>query len=313
MRELSKSLVYVSIAAFCYGVQPIFIKALIPFFSIAEQTMLRFVGGLLVFALIALFEEEELKRELKRWKIFVPAGILYGLAVIFWVSGNYMVMDAATVGILSRVNIVFIATISALLFIDEKRLLLSKRFFIGMLLAFIGAFGVVTAKTALSFELGFGVALIMLAHLFGGFYSAYLKSLANHKESATSLSIIFASSFFIALMFFFVQGNRPSELIQPLAFVPLISGMLGLGIGNYFYFKSIEEQGLVATSSMLLITPAITAFLSFIFLAEQIVAMQILWMLVLIFGCYFIINAEFGPLHLGRGIKREFKKALAHL
>ncbi|MCD6478960.1 MAG: DMT family transporter [Candidatus Diapherotrites archaeon] len=313
MGSAARAILYVSIASICYGLQPVFIKAMVPFFSITEQTLLRFTGGLIVFGTIALLEEKELKEEAKRWMHFVPAGLIYGFAVVCWIIGNYLVMDAITTGILSRVNIIFIAVISSLLFADEKRLLLSRRFFTGMVLAAIGAIGVIASKGTITFELGVGAGFIMLAHLLGSFYSADLKSLANHKESATSLSIIFASSFLVAAAFFFIRGGEVGNLVQPIMLIPIISGVTGLGIGNYFAFKSIEEQGLVATTSMLLATPLVTAVISFVFIAEELVALQLFWAMVLIAGCYLIINAEFGPLHLGRGIKKEFKKALAHL
>jgi len=313
MARLGRAIFYVSIAAICYGLQPIFIKAMAPFFSITEQTLLRFIGGLIVFGIIALLEEKELKEESKHWKRFVPAGIIYGLAVIFWIIGNYLVMNAITTGILSRANILFIAIISGLLFADEKRLLLSRRFFIGMVLAAVGAIGVVIAKGTITFELSLGAGCIMLGLLLSSFYSAYLKSLVNHKESATSLSIIFASSFLAAVAFFIAWGGEIKNLMQPIVLIPVISGATGLGIGNYFAFKSIEEQGLVATTSMLLATPIVTIIISHVFIAEKIIIMQLFWAAVLLVGCYFIINAEFGPLHLGRGIRREFKKALAHL
>lgn len=313
MGNASKAVIFVVIAMVCYGLQPVFIKAMAPFFSIAEQTLLRFGGALIVFGILAFLEESELKEETLRWKHFMPAGIIYGLAVVFWVYGNYLVLNAITVGILSRANIIFIALISALLFADEKRLLLSKKFLVGMMLAAVGTAGVIASKGTLTFELGLGAGFIMLAMLFGSIYSAYLKSLVNHKESETSLAIIFAVSFLIALAFFIINGGDINNLLRPIIIIPLISGITGLGIGNYFAFKSIEEQGLVATTSMLLATPLVTAIISFLFLAEEIIIWQLLWAIVLIAGCYLIINAEFGPLHLGRGIKREFKKALAHL
>ena len=201
MANASKAIIFVSIAIFCYGIQPVFIKAMVPFFSIAEQTLLRFTGALIVFGILALLEEHELKEEARHWKRFMPAGMIYGLAVACWVVGNYLVMNAITIGILSRTNIIFIALISALIFADEKRLLLSKKFFAGMVLAAIGALGVIASKGALTFELGIGAGFIMLAMLFGSIYSAYLKSLANHKESETSLAIIFAASFLVCLLY----------------------------------------------------------------------------------------------------------------
>lgn len=306
-----KGVVYALIAAFFYAIQPVFIKMLSQEFGLFELLFFRFLGALGVFSVLALSEEEELKKEAEHWKRFVPAGIVYALAVLLWVYGNYLASNATTVAIVSRTNIIFVALVSALLFVDEKKLLLSKKFIFGLSLAFIGSLGFVSGSAEIAIE--FGVLMILASNAVGSFYSAYLKTLANHKESETSLAIILAVSFvMIAISTLAAEGVPETKNASAIA-IALISGATGLGLGNYFGFKAIENLGLVSTSSLMLMIPLITASVAIPMFNETLSTGELIFGALILSGCYFVINAEFGPLHLGSLAKREFKKAFAHL
>ena len=66
------------------------------------------------------------------------------------------------------------------------------------------------------------------------------------------------------------------------------SGILGVGIGNVFYYHAVRHVGTSISSIFFLLLPLSVGLIAFLVLGETLTVMQIVSGTVLVFGCFIV-------------------------
>ena len=289
---MEKGNLYVVLAAVLYSAQPILVKLAygeVPGFLMFS---LRFFGMLFVFLPLAFHFKRQVWREIKQWKKFVfPALFVLG-AVCFFTVGIYYTKNATLTALLIKTNSVFIPLMTATLFVEERRVLFSKRFLAGMFLAGVGVFGVITGNGPLSVTFSIGVALILVSQLSWSLYSVSIKRLIRRKNRLVVLCFIFPLAFLFSVPFAAYDIAVNASSINPLfLFIPIVSGIV-VGAANLFQFKAIESKGLIVTNAFSLTAPLMTGIMGFIVFSELLSLTQVLFGIILVSGAALIIRCK---------------------
>ena len=289
---MEKGNLYLILAVLLFSLQPIFIKLAAGGLPGLLMFTLRFFGALFVFVPLAFHFKKEVRAGIRQWKKFLlPAVFMVG-AVSLFSLGIYYTDNATLNGLLSRSNVVFIAVFSVIFFSEERKVFLSKRYLLGLILAGFGVYGIVTGGEALSITVGIGVALVLLSQLSWALYSVLIKRLIRRQTRLTILCFIFPLAFLMSLPFATYDfAFNPGQLIPFFILYPVVGGM-ALGAANVFQFKAIEEKGLLVTNSFGLVYPFIVAALGFLVFGETLTAIQLAFAGILVAGAYLIIRCK---------------------
>ena len=284
----------ITIAAFIWIWPAILIKILSFYFDNYTQNFYRYLAGSFVLIIINLiFYRKELFNSLKEIKNFIFPTILVFAFQITSVAGIYMLTPTIAV-LIGKSSVFFTTLFSFIFFVDERKIIKSKSFIFGSLLAIIGVCGVIIGKSGLhlnSFNLG--AILILISSVLWALYTIVIKVRVQKTDPFVSASIIFTMSlplFFISALLF---GNMRTLYATPknIILILFLSGIFCVGIANAFNYKSIKLIGTVISSNLILITPFFTAIFSYIIFKEVLTLYQILSGIILLIGCSILMRA----------------------
>jgi len=284
----------ITIAAFIWIWPAILIKILSFYFDNYTQNFYRYLAGSFVLIIINLiFYRKELFNSLKEIKNFIFPTILVFAFQITSVAGIYMLTPTIAV-LIGKSSVFFTTLFSFIFFVDERKIIKSKSFIFGSLLAIIGVCGVIIGKSGLhlnSFNLG--AILILISSVLWALYTIVIKVRVQKTDPFVSASIIFTMSlplFFISALLF---GNMRTLYTAPknIILILFLSGIFCVGIANAFNYKSIKLIGTVISSNLILITPFFTAIFSYIIFKEVLTLYQILSGIILLIGCSILMRA----------------------
>ncbi len=289
---MEKGNLYIMLAAVLYSAQPILVKLAygeVPGFLMFS---LRFFGMLFIFLPLAFHFKRQVWSEIRQWKKFVfPALFVLG-AVCFFTVGIYYTRNATLTALLIKTNSVFIPLMTAALFVEERRVLFSKRFLAGVALAGVGVLGVITGGGPLSITFSIGVVLVLVSQFSWSLYSVSIKRLIRRKNRLVVLCFIFPLAFLFSVPFAAYDIAVNALSINPLFLpIPIASGII-VGAANLFQFKAIESKGLIVTNAFSLTTPLMTGLMGFAVFGEMLSLTQLAFAAILISGAYFIIKCK---------------------
>ncbi len=282
---------YVFLAALLFSMQPILIKfgsTQVPpllFFS------LRFFGTMAVFLPLAMRFKKEMHLALKQWKKFLlPTIFLFGAISLFTIS-LYFTANATLTALVTKSNSILIPLLTAAFFIEERRVLMTRRFLFGVLLSAIGVIGVILGGKTLTLTLGIGISLILGSQVCWSLYSVSIKRLISKENRLHVLSFIFPLAFVFSLPFAGIEIFSNAVFKPVFLLVPISSGII-IGIANVMQFKAIERKGLIVTNAFGLTIPLFAGIMGFVLFGEMLTVMQFLFGALLLMGAYFIINCK---------------------
>jgi len=289
---MDKGSLYIILAVFLFSTQPIFIKLAAPGMPGLLMFSLRFVGTVMVFLPLAFHFKKEVRASIRQWKKFVvPAIFIFGAVSLFSI-GIYFTEDATLTGLLSRSNIIFIALFSLVLFPEERRVFFSKTYMLGLALASLGMYGIVTGGRPLDVTLGTGVLIILLSQVSWALYSVLIKKHIRRQTRLTILCFIFPLAFLMSVPFAAYDLTFSAEQVVPLFIIFPLAGGFAMGIANVLQFKAIELKGLLVTNSASLVYPFLTAVMGFLVFQETLTALQLAFAGILVVGAYLIIKCK---------------------
>jgi len=282
------------IASFIWIWPAILIKILSFYFDNYTQNFYRYLAGSFVLLIISLiFHRKELFNYLKEIKKFILPVILIFVHQIVFVAGIYMLTPTVAV-LIGKSSVFFIILFSFIFFVDERRIIKSKSFIFGSLLAVVGVCGVIVGKGNLHLDsFNLGAALILISSVLWALYIIVIKTTVQKIDPFVSASVIFTLSLPLFLISTLLFGNMKALYAAPkgVTLILFLSGIFCVGIANAFNFKSIKLIGTAISSNLILITPFFTAIFSYIIFQEVLTLYQILSGVVLLMGCFILMGA----------------------
>ena len=278
--------------AFIWAWPTVFIKMLSYDFDVFTQSFYRYLASsLFLFLLSMLFVRDDLRNAAKNIKILVVPAILVTLFQMFNVTGVYMA-NASVVGIVSRINIVFIVLFSYLIFEEERKTIRSRYFLIANIFVIGGIMGLVLGAHGPKLEFNLGVVIVILGAIFWAAYIISLKRIANRVGPLGALPFIqlLAALFFLPIVLLVGAISRVTSVSSGSNLLLVISGIFCVGLGNTTNYIAIRHLGSTIPANILSFKPILTIIFAYIILGEVLTTAQFASGILLLLGCWIIIR-----------------------
>jgi len=278
----------------CWSVGPISIKYLTAHIDSWTQNLLRYSVACLSWMPFLLFSVKRQRIEKKLWrKALLPAAANI-IMQSFWAGGFYYI-GAAFMALLSKSSVIWIAGFSLAFFADERNLIKSKRFWLGLVLSVSGVIGVIYHKE--DFAVSGTVTGIVIALAAAFMWAVYTLSVriafrdADSRSGFSIISIYTVAGLFVLGISFGRLGDCAKMGAGPWAAV-VISGLTAIALGHVLYYAAIKRVGATIPALVILAQPFSVLAISNIVFGESLNRLQLLFGLVLLAGSALAIWAQ---------------------
>jgi len=288
-----------------YSLVVIFQRYLTFHFDTFTMNFYRFLAGsIFLLSLAYIIFREDLKNILKSpslLKRITRLAFLIAIAQTLIIEGLAHT-SATLVGLLGILGIIFSITITSLVFQDERRALQGRMFVLGSMLALIGVIGVILGKENLTLEYSLGSLYVVLAMLIGSSSSVLQKRIisSTHPIASGAVVSVMMCIFYFFPAFFWGDLVKITRISWKMNFMLFGSGIFGLFVGLGLSYISVKFFGVVVHRISRLTTPIFIGIFSYLFLGEQLTAMQMVFGAILLVGCFLAMRKS---LLLGSGVK----------
>jgi len=282
-----------------WAVGPIFIKYLTGYVDSWTQNLLRYSVACLFWMPFLLFAIKRKRFESKIWRKALLPAVPNIVMQSLWAAAFYYVGPAFMV-LLTKSSIIWIAGFSLIFFRDERPLVKSKRFWLGLALSAIGVVGVMYYKEDFAATKTLTGVIIALACAFTwAIYTICVRIAFKDVDSHHGFAVIsiytVAGLCALALLF-----GRVGECVTMGAWqwaCVVISGVTAIALGHVLYYAAIRRIGATIPALVILSQPFIVLAISNIVFGESLNAIQLLFGVVLLIGSALAIWAQ---QHLGQ-------------
>jgi drug/metabolite transporter (DMT)-like permease len=273
---------------------PIFIKYLTGYVDSWTQNLLRYSVGCLFWLPFLLFAIKRNRIESKIWRKALLPAVPNIVMQCFWAGGFYYIGPAFMV-LLTKTSIIWVTVFSFILFADERALVRSKRFWLGLLLSAIGVVGVMYYKEDFTETKTITGIIIALATAFAwAIYTVSVKIAFKNIDSHHSFAVIsiytVAGLCVLALLFGNVEECVKMNAWQWACVV--ISGVTAISLGHVLYYAAIRRIGATIPALVILSQPFLVLAISNIVFGESLNAIQLIFGVVLLLGSALAIWAQ---------------------
>lgn len=189
----------------------------------------------------------------------------------FWGLAPYYV-EPGMIMFLGRTSLLFSIVIAFVVFPDERMLVHSWRFWVGLVLCVSGFVGMNVLGDVHTSPLTLTGVLIVLGHaLFASIYSISVRHFMRGIRPWVSFPIICNYTSVVMLILMVMWGN-PADLftLSEWGWVMLVlSAVLGVGIAHTCFYYAIENIGVSISAGCVLMMPFITSAGSYVLYGEQ--------------------------------------------
>jgi drug/metabolite transporter (DMT)-like permease len=221
--------------------------------------------------------------------LLIPA-LIMTVHQVFYTAGVFMT-SAVISSLIGRLNAIVIPALSCIFYADERQVVKNKSFILGALIAFVGVAGVIFGKDAYVEE-GFniGVMFVILSTISWSVYAVCIKKVIRTIDPLAIISYVSLISvvLFLPLVLKFGDIRSIGKVSIGMNILLFVSGILGVGVGNTFYYHAVKHVGTSISSVFFLLLPFSVGILGFIILGETLTAMQIVSGFLSIVGCWLV-------------------------
>ncbi|MFQ6036779.1 MAG: DMT family transporter [Sedimentisphaerales bacterium] len=278
----------------CWTVGPISIKYLSSYIDSWTQNLLRYSVGCLFWLPFLLFTTKRKQIDAKLWrKALLPAAANVTMQSL-WAAGFYYV-GPAFMALLAKSSVIWIAGFSLIFFADERGLVRSKRFWLGLAFSVIGVVGVIYYKQdfAASGTI-IGIAIALACAFMWAVYTLSVRMAFRDTDSRSGFSVI--SIYTVAGLF--VLGLIFGGLSQCVTMgtkrwaVVVISAVIAIALGHVLYYAAMRRIGATIPSLVILAQPFSVLAISNVIFGELLNSLQLLSGVVLLAGSALAIWAQ---------------------
>ena len=199
--------------------------------------------------------------------------------------------STVTASLIMRLNIIFSSFFAYLFLKEERRLIKSPVFMASLILSLTGAIGISLKGGIENLQLDLGSLLVLLGSMIWGLYLVSVKKVLYTVDTLTSSAMIFtlSSLMFVPLTYFVGELDAPFKAPLVIVVIMVVSGILSVGLGNFFNYIAMKEIGVSVSSLIGVFTPFLTAVFSFIILGEAITMAQVIYGSLIILGFLILV------------------------
>jgi len=242
-----------------------------------------FVG--IGFFLISFFKNKSSFKNFNKvsWKILLSIGFVAGFAFLTFFNGLKLT-TAGRAAFLHKLLPLFI-TILAFVFLREK---IRRKQVYAMIVMIIGVF--LISSSAITFDIVIGDLLIIIATILIAIENIISKYAMIKKES--NFVVSFCRMFFASIILFSIvllMGKFNQLLLityEQVLYIGISVSLLFLYV--FFWYYSIRLIKVSKASTLLLLSPPISLFLSYLFLEETIIELQIMGSILILLGAFIV-------------------------
>lgn len=288
-------------AVLCWSFVPLAVRYLSSYYPALFQALFRYLAALIVLWTFTVFMvgpkklETELPRLLSLWpKILVIALANYGFQLTFTLSLYLLYPALAT--LVNQSLVLFSVLLAALMFPDERSMLRSALFVIGVVAAIAGVImTIVGSRNFGTVGFNLGIFVVLASAVFWALLGALIRKWLGSVSTSFALSSVFTIVTILFLVTYLVAyGGFPVPQAPPVIWAFLVvSGLIGLGIGHSLYYRAIAVLGIALSSSLALLIPLLVGVASFFLFRERLTWVQLTGGSGLLIGCYLVIRARF--------------------
>ena len=278
-------------AAFVWSWPNVMIRMLRTDFDVFTQSFFRYVAAsVFLFAVGLAFTRRRIVDATSNLKILLVPAVIMAVHQIFFTAGIFMT-SAVVSSLIGRLNAVIIPALSCIFYEDERQVVRNRSFLLGAFLALAGVMGVILGRDATEMDgFGVGTVFVMVGALGWSVYAIYIKKVVRSMDPLAIIAFVSLLSIFLFLPVVLVFGDirkiaSVSMRTQALLFG---SGILGVGVGNVFYYHAIKHVGTSIASIFFLLLPLSVGVIAFLMLHETLTAVQVMSGAVLVFGCWIV-------------------------
>jgi len=278
----------------CWSLGPIFIKYLTGYIDSWTQNLLRYSVACLFWLPFLLKAVKRGQIEPKLWrKAIVPAAANIAMQSL-WAAGFYYV-GAAFMVLISKSSVIWITAFSLVFFADERGLVRSKRFWLGLAFSITGVIGVIYYKQdfAASGTIT-GVIIAVVCAFMWALYVISARITFRDTDSRIGFSIISIYTVVGLFMFGIIFGRIEQCLkmgIWPWVSI-VISAVTAIALGHVLYYAAMKRIGAMIPALVILAQPFTVFAISRVVFGESLSSLQLLFGLVLLAGSALAIYAQ---------------------
>lgn len=290
---MKKGLIFLVGAAIVWSWPNVMIRMLRADFDVFTQSFFRYLAAtVFLFTVGLIFTRKHILHAAANIKILLIPALIMAVHQIFFTAGIFMT-SANVSSLMGRLNAVIIPLLSFIFYEDERRVVKNKYFLLGSFLALLGVLGVILGRGAEKID-GFnpGFVFVFLGTLGWSVYAVYIKKVVRSIEPLSIIAFVSLLSiiFFLPVVLIFGDIHKITQVSTGKMSILFASGILGVGVGNVFYYHAVRYVGTSISSIFFLLLPFSVSLIAFIVLGETLTIMQLISGIVLVAGCWVVTS-----------------------
>ncbi|MCK5563784.1 MAG: DMT family transporter [Planctomycetes bacterium] len=280
------TLAIIGVVAF-WTIGPIAIRYLSGYLDFWTQNFLRYAAACLLWLPFLFISFRNGSLDGRVWKVALLPAVANIAMQSFWAVGLYYI-EPAFMSLLSKSSMIWVICFSLIFFSEERVLLKSVWFWMGMVLSVAGVAGVLVNREG--FAAGsnvIGISLCLVSSFLWAVYTVTVKRAFRDIDVRAGFSVISIYTVFGLGVLCFMFGDIGASLEMEAWpwFYVVVSGFLSIAFAHVLYYYSIKRIGAMIPSMVLLGLPfSVLAFSNVIF-GETLSSLQWVFGMVLVVGC----------------------------
>lgn len=280
----------------CWSSVPLFLKYFTQYIDAWTTNGWRYGAAALFWIPVLLVARARGKLPPGLWKAALIPSVVNALGQICFAWTPYFINPGLQTFLL-RLQIIYIAAGTYLLFPAERPLLRSPIFWTGMVIVFAGSVGIIALNPNLSqHRTTTGILLALCAGLGFAAYSLSVRYYMGkfHPVFAFGAVSNLTAAGLVTLMFLLAEGHGRAvmDMSTPRVLLLLLSAMIGIALSHAAYYASMNALGVATAAGVILLQPVIVSVASFFLFHERLTAGQWASGMAAITGAAVIVYAQ---------------------
>jgi len=273
-------------AVFFWALGPIFIKYLTGYTDSWTQNALRYSAACLFWLPFVVYITRQGAFPRRAWRRAIVPSLANLAMQSLWGAGFYYI-SPAFMTLLTNTSVLWVMGFSLVLFPEERPLMRSPRFWLGLGLSLTGVLGVLYFKRDFGTAgTWIGIAIALAEAFMWGIYAVSVKIALRDIDSRTGFSVISLYTT-VGLWICAALVGRPQQALHMSLgawAAVVVSAITAIALAHVLFYAAIRRIGTTLPTLLVLSQPFIVFSMSSVIFHERLNAMQLLSGAVLLLG-----------------------------